>query len=296
MSVIRESFPKNITLKADLPAHLWPVMADPTQIHQVLLNLCVNARDAMPGGGTLSFRAENCLLDERSAQKIEGASAGAWLVLHVEDTGTGISPEALAQIWEPFFTTKDTDKGTGLGLSTVRSIVENHKGFITLKTESSRGTTFRVHLPAAEIKNNGTEVDAAQTMVPDGKGELILVVDDDAQIREMTAAILSRHGYRVLTAGDGTEAVAIFAARGTEISVIVTDIRMPNLDGAALAHVLLHLNPTVKILAMSGLASGGRNSQMQRFAGAFLYKPFKSDALLHAIYKLLRSEPVPERD
>jgi two-component system, cell cycle sensor histidine kinase and response regulator CckA len=121
-------------------------------------------------------------------------------------------------------------------------------------------------------------------------------VDDDAQIREMTAAILSSHGYRVVTAGDGTEAVAIFAARGTEISVIVTDIRMPNLDGAALAHVLLHLNPTVRILAMSGLASGGQNSQMQRFAGAFLYKPFKSDALLHAVHKLLGSDPIADKD
>jgi two-component system, cell cycle sensor histidine kinase and response regulator CckA len=296
MSVIRESFPKNITLRADIPGDLWPVMADPTQIHQVLLNLCVNARDAMPAGGTLSLRAENCHLDEVSARKIEGASAGAWLVLHVEDTGTGIPPEALAQIWEPFFTTKDADKGTGLGLSTVRGIVESHKGFISLKTEAGKGTTFRVHLPAADIKKNGAEVDAVRTVVPDGKGELVLVVDDDAQIREMTAAILSSHGYRVVTAGDGTEAVAIFAARGTEISVIVTDIRMPNLDGAALAHVLLHLNPTVRILAMSGLASGGQNSQMQRFAGAFLYKPFKSDALLHAVHKLLGSDPVADKD
>jgi two-component system, cell cycle sensor histidine kinase and response regulator CckA len=296
MSVIRESFPKNITLKADIPGNLWPIMADPTQIHQVLLNLCVNARDAMPAGGTLNLRAENCLLDESSALKIEGGSAGAWLVLHVEDSGTGIAPEALAQIWEPFFTTKDTDKGTGLGLSTVRGIVENHKGFISLKTETGRGTTFRVYLPAADVKNHGVDIDAARPVVADGNGELVLVVDDDAQIREMTAAILSSHGYRVVTAGDGTEAVAIFAARGTEISVIVTDIRMPNLDGAALAHVLLHLNPTVKILAMSGLASGGRNSQMQRFAGAFLYKPFKSEALLHAIHKLLHSEAVADKD
>jgi two-component system cell cycle sensor histidine kinase/response regulator CckA len=295
MSVIRESFPKDICLKDEVAPNLWPVMADPTQLHQVLLNLCVNARDAMPGGGTLSMRAENCLLDERSAAKVEGATPGAWLVLHIEDTGTGIPPEALAQIWEPFFTTKDSDKGTGLGLSTVRSIVENHKGFITLKTQQGKGTAFRVHLPAAEVAKHEGNVNPVRRTAINGNGELIMVVDDDAQIREMTAAILSRHGYRVLTASDGTEAVAMFAARGTEISMIVTDIRMPNLDGAALANVVLHLNPNVRILAMSGLSSGGQNSQMQRFAGAFLYKPFKVEALLHAVNQLLHAEQAVEK-
>jgi nitrogen-specific signal transduction histidine kinase/CheY-like chemotaxis protein len=295
MSVVRESFPKDIILDARVPDNLWPIVADPTQVHQVLLNLCVNARDAMGSGGTLTLNAENCLLSENAARRIEGASAGAWVVLHVGDTGTGIPPDVLAHIWEPFFTTKGAEGGTGLGLSTVRGIVENHKGFITLTTQPGRGTTFRVHLPAAEVKKEGGNVEPIQPGAMEGAGELIVVVDDDARIREMTAAILSRHGYRVLTASDGTEAVAIFAARGSEISMIITDVRMPNLDGAALANVVLQLNPLVKILAMSGLSSGGQNGQMQRYAGAFLYKPFKIEALLHAVHGLLHSDAAAEK-
>ena len=292
--MISETFPKNIRLVDDFSADLWPTMADPTQIHQVLLNLCVNARDAMPNGGVLSLKAENCMLDERAAKKIEGAMAGAWLVLHVEDTGTGIPPEALGHIWEPFYTTKDADKGTGLGLSTVRGIVEHHRGFISLKTQPGRGTTFRVYLPAAEIPAKTGHLDPVRPSSVRGNGELVLIVDDEAQIRDITAAILSRHGYRVLIAGDGSEAVSIFAARSSEISVVVTDMSMPNLDGSVLANIVQHLNPAVKILAMSGLSSGGGESKMQRFTGAFLFKPFKVEALLQAVNKLLHPELVTE--
>jgi two-component system, cell cycle sensor histidine kinase and response regulator CckA len=292
MSVVRESFPKGISLNARVQDNLWPIMGDPTQVHQVLLNLCVNARDAMHSGGTLTLIAENCLLNEADAKRLEGSSPGSWVVLHVEDTGTGIPADVLEHIWEPFFTTKGAEGGTGLGLSTVRGIVENHKGFITLRTRQGVGTTFRVYLPAAEVKDAGGNVEPIRPSAIEGAGELIVVVDDDARIREMTAAILSRHGYRVLTASDGTEAVAIFAARGCEISMIITDVRMPNLDGAALANVVLQLNPLVKILAMSGLSSGGQNGQMQRYAGAFLYKPFKIEALLHAVHGLLQPEKV----
>jgi two-component system cell cycle sensor histidine kinase/response regulator CckA len=295
MRVIRDSFPKNIGLNDHVPDDLWPIMADATQVHQVLLNLCVNARDAMTSGGVLTLRAENSLMSESAAERIEGASAGAWVVLHIEDTGPGIPRDVLEHIWEPFFTTKGASGGTGLGLSTVRGIVENHKGFISLKTSPGAGTTFRVYLPAVEVKNIGGNVEPIQPSTLEGNGELIVVVDDDARIREMTAAILSRYGYRVLTASDGTEAVAIFAARGSEISMIVTDVRMPNLDGAALANVVLHLNPSVKIIAMSGMGSGGLNSQMQRYAGAFLYKPFKVEALLHTVHGLLHSESPAEK-
>jgi nitrogen-specific signal transduction histidine kinase len=293
-SVIGETFPKNIRLECDVDADLWSIMANPTQIHQVLLNLCVNARDAMPDGGVLSLRAENCLLDERGAKKIEGSTAGAWVVLHVEDNGMGIPPEVLAHIWEPFFTTKDASKGTGLGLSTVRAIVEHHRGFVSLKTQLGRGTTFRVYLPAAEIPAKGGQLDPVRPSAARGNGELVLIVDDEAQIRDITGAILSRHGYRVLMAGDGSEAVALFAARSNEISVVVTDMSMPNLDGSVLANIVQHLNPKVKILAMSGLSSGGGDSKNRRFNGAFLFKPFKVEALLDAVAKLLHPELVTE--
>jgi two-component system, cell cycle sensor histidine kinase and response regulator CckA len=146
-NVITETFPKNIHISDGIPGNLWPITANPTQIHQVLLNLCVNARDAMPSGGRLSLRAENCVLDAATAQSMDGAKPGAWVVIHVEDTGSGIPDEALAHIWDPFFTTKGPGKGTGLGLSTVRGIVNNHKGFISLRTLRGQGTAFRVFFP-----------------------------------------------------------------------------------------------------------------------------------------------------
>ena len=293
-SVINETFPKNIRLTKDFQSDLWPIMADPTQIHQVLLNLCVNARDAMPSGGVLTMKAENCTLDECAAKKIEGGMPGSWLVLHVEDTGTGISPDALAHIWEPFFTTKDADQGTGLGLSTVRSIVEHHRGFISLNTQLGKGATFRVYFPAAELPAKSSNLDPVRPSAARGNGELILIVDDEAQIRDITAAILSRHGYRVLIAADGAEAVALFAARSAEISLVVTDMSMPNLDGAVLANIVKHLSSEVKILAMSGLSSGGGESRMHRFTSAFLFKPFKVEALLEAVSKLLHPDFVTE--
>ncbi|HEY4989376.1 MAG TPA: ATP-binding protein [Opitutaceae bacterium] len=294
LAATAETLPKNIIVAHNFPSNLWPIMADPTQIHQVLLNLCVNARDAMPSGGTLSISAENALLDEATARKIEGARPGAWIVLHVEDTGTGIPPEVLEHIWEPFFTTKGSGKGTGLGLSTVRSIVENHNGFVSLKTQAGRGTTFRVYLPVPEVPAKPIMSAVAPTKGERGNGELVLVVDDEPQIRDITAAMLARNGYRVLTAGDGAEAVALFATRSGEIQVLITDLVMPNIDGAALANIAHHSNPAVKILAMSGLSSAGRNGKMERYGGAFLFKPFKIKALLEAVNGLLHPAPVAE--
>jgi len=285
-TVVRETFPKNIRLEEHIPADLWTIRANPTQVHQILLNLCVNARDAMPRGGTLRLRAENCTLDELSALTIEGARSGAWLVLQVEDTGTGIPPDVLARIWEPFFTTKEVGRGTGLGLSTVRGIVESHHGFIALQTEAGRGTTFRVYLPASE--GSVGEASSAHPYPSRGNGELILVVDDEPNVRDITATILARHGYRVLVAGDGSEAVALFAPRGIEIRLVVTDVSMPFLDGAAVANVVRRINPAVKILAVSGMEGGDRKApKSPGFADAFLMKPFKIETLLDAVHRLL---------
>ena len=294
LAVTRETFPPNITVEYGFPDNLWPVMADPTQIHQVLLNLCVNARDAMPDGGTLRLSGENCLLDDGTAKRIESGRAGAWVVISVEDTGSGIAPEALSHIWEPLFTTKGEGKGTGLGLSNVRSIVENHHGFINLKTERGHGTTFRVFLPAAEVPPKERSHAAVPAKRELGKGELILIVDDEPQIREMTATMLSRNGYRVLTAGDGTEAVATFATHCKDVDLLITDLIMPNLDGAALAAIVQHLNPRTKIMAMSGLSSNGGSVRSERFGSAFLYKPFKVQALLEMVHTTLHPSPVNE--
>jgi two-component system cell cycle sensor histidine kinase/response regulator CckA len=292
--VAKETFPRNIAVEDDVPGELWPISADPTQIHQVLLNLCVNARDAMPAGGRLRLCAENRVLSEQAASRIENGRPGPFVVISVEDTGTGITSGVLAQMWEPFFTTKGEGKGTGIGLSTVRSIVEGHNGFLSVQTLLGQGSTFTVYLPAAEAAPGSVGPSEAEANPAQGNGELILVVDDEPHIREMASSMLSRSGYRVLTACDGAEAVAIMASRASEIRVIVTDLVMPNLDGAALASIAQHLNPSVKLLAISGLSSAGRKGKAERFGGAFLFKPFKVQALLSAVHQLLHPEAVAE--
>jgi PAS domain S-box-containing protein len=296
--LIEETFPKNIRLEQDIPSDLWPIKANPTHIHQVLLNLCVNARDAMPHGGTLSLRAENCALDFFGAQEIAGAiptaRPGSYIVLQIGDTGTGIPPEVLARMWEPFFTTKGTGKGTGLGLSTVRGIAEAHAGFIAVQTAPDRGTTLRVYLRVDERDRLDHQPSSAHPLIPRGHDELILAVDDEPNIQALTHALLTRHGYRVLTAGDGTEAVALFAPRGNEIRLVITDLNMPNLDGAALAGVIRFINPAVKILAVSGMRSPGPSiPKPETFADGFMLKPFRAEALLELVHKLLHAETPP---
>ena len=293
--VIQASFPKSIVFEDQVPANLWPVQANPTQIHQILLNLCVNARDAMlPRGGTLRLRAENRVLDRSAADALVashpglGARPGAWLVLQIEDTGTGIPPEVLAHIWEPFYTTKGEGQGTGLGLSTVRGIVVTHGGFVTVDTWVGRGTTFGVFLPAAE--GAGAEVASSASPVEfRGAGEFILVVDDDGAIRDMAGAILTHHGYRAICAADGVEAIGLFTQHQAEVRLVVTDLDMPNLDGPALALVLKRLQPTVKIIAMTGLGSPSRVNADTAFAAARLQKPFTAEAMLKFVHDLIRA-------
>lgn len=289
-AVITGTFPKSIRLEDHIPPDLWTVKANPTQIHQVVLNLCVNARDAMPEGGTLRLRAENRILDTAEAARIEGARPGAFLVLHIEDTGTGITPEVRRQMWQPFFTTKEAGRGTGLGLSTARGIVENHDGFIEVSSEPGCGSAFRVYLPAAEGPASDGHHPPARP-VQAGKGELILVVDDESHIREMTLAILTRSGYRVMIAADGAEAATAFAQRAAEIRLVITDLHMPNLNGAMLGRALRRINPATKLLVMSGMTSppGDRpDYEPEQFADGFLPKPFKPAALLAKVQELLR--------
>jgi PAS domain S-box-containing protein len=281
-SVVRQTFPRSIQLSTSTASDLWAVKANPTQLHQVLLNLCVNARDAMPSGGRLSLVAENLVIDDLVAATMDGARAGAYVVLQVSDTGSGISPEVQQRIWEPFFTTKEATKGSGLGLSTVLGIVNEHQGFVTLKTEPGRGTTFRVHLPAA-LTNPEKPGAPVPLSAPRGNGELVLVVDDEPDVREVTSAILAHHGYRVLTAGDGAEAVTLLAPRSTEVKIVVTDLQMPHLDGASLASVVRRLNPAIRIIVMSGMDGARATEVVQRIAATFLAKPFKSDELLGAV-------------
>ena len=291
-AMITATFPKSIILDEQVPGDLWPINGNPTLIHQVLLNLCVNARDAMPEGGTLSLRAENCLLDATAAQAIEHARPGAWVVLQVADTGTGIPPEVLSRIWEPFFTTKGAAEGTGLGLATVRGIVETHQGFITLRTVLGQGTTFRISLPAATAEGpTGTGTGTAAAMGA-GCGQLILVVDDEASIRETICEILRIAGYQTVTAIDGAEAAGLILTRGAEFSLVITDHDMPHLDGTGLARIIRAHQPTMKILAISGLEVPRRvtGSNGESICDARLAKPFRVDTLLGAVELQLRGK------
>jgi PAS domain S-box-containing protein len=285
--IASQSFPKTIQLTLDIPKDLQPIKGDATQLHQVLLNLCVNARDAMPKGGTITLRGSNVTLDESYAVMNPEARPGPYVLLTVADTGTGIPAEILDKIFDPFFTTKEIGKGTGLGLSTVHAIVKSHGGFLRAKSEMGRGAQFSVYLPAVEM--NGAAGHELHTAVsPDGHGEKILVVDDEQIIREIMTVTLEKHGYQVVTASDGAEAVAMYARNRDDFQAVITDMIMPVLDGGGTMQVLQRLNPGVKVIAISGSDDGLRMAEL-RYQGAIrtLSKPFTTEQLLTSLNELL---------
>jgi two-component system, cell cycle sensor histidine kinase and response regulator CckA len=270
--IITETFSKAIACEIELPTQLNHVCGDTTQIHQVLMNLVVNARDAMPDGGKLSISAKN-------------AREGKYILITVTDTGMGIPENVRERIFEPFFTTKNIDKGTGLGLSTTLAIVKNHGGFVKVDSEVNKGTIFQIFLPAMEtyepVKN---EPEIGFIM---GSGELILVVDDEAPIREITQSTLEACNYRVLTASDGVEAVTIYSKHQDEISLVLLDMMMPAMDGAIAIRTLQKINPQVKIIAISGLLSSHKVSCPQKMGvEAFISKPCTAKELLQTISSL----------
>ena len=285
--ILRETLPRDIQICTSGNTELWPVLADTTQFHQVLMNLCVNARDAMPEGGVLSIHAENVTLDASQVSGQEGMKPGRYLELSVADTGTGIAPESLAEIWDPYFSTKAPDEGTGLGLPTVQRIVQAHGGFITVESQLGKGTRFRTFLPATEALAPAVCPDPVLLVLPRGRGEKILIVDDELAFQEITRAIFSKFGYQVLTASDGSEAVAMFAEHKGKIDLVVTDMMMPVLDGVATIRELRRMDPNVRIIAASGLSE---NEVMTRgfHDATFLLKPFSTETLLRTVDDKLR--------
>jgi PAS domain S-box-containing protein len=286
--IARDTFPKSITAKVSAPDDIWNLLGDPTQLHQVLLNLCVNARDAMPEGGRLQLSATNVRIDSHFAAMHPDANPGNYVRLEVADSGTGIPPEMLDKIFEPFFTTKEVGKGTGLGLSTTLAITRSHGGFITVESFPEQGTKFRVHLPA-DLEYSATQVGREEGEFPRGHGETILIIDDEASVRSITSQTLEAFGYRVVTASDGAEGVAKYAQHSRDISAVITDMMMPVMDGAATIRALTRLNPNVKIIAASGLATKAAEAEA---AGEgvknFLPKPYTASTLLIALRDLLR--------
>jgi len=287
IDIAQKTFPKIIEILGRYPDDLWSIEGDPTQLHQVLLNLSVNARDAMPHGGSLTFGAENFNVDENYASMMPGAKPGPHVMLRVSDTGGGMARALIDKIFDPFFTTKEVGKGTGLGLSTTLGIVKGHSGFISVYSEPGKGTTFKVFLPAAAIQEELAQ--SKTSIVPiQGNGELILVVDDEPNILGITKMILEKHKYDVVSANDGPEALAIFAQQMKSISVVLTDLSMPYMDGVALVRSLKKMRPDLSIVASTGQGEQAGVAELQSLGVKnFLTKPYDVPKLLRTVHDAL---------
>ncbi len=283
IAIMAQTFPKNIDIQSDAPPKLWSISGDATQLHQVLLNLCVNARDAVPPNGRIAIAAKNVDVDAHLVAMNPGAKLGPHVAFSVADTGAGMTQETMEKIFDPFFTTKEVGKGTGLGLPTVVGIVKSHGGFLTVKSYLGVGTTFTVFIPAAQ-----QEAPAAKQKetgpVAGGGGRRVLLVDDEPAIREAVACTLEASGYQVFTAEDGTDALALYHQRRNEIDIVLTDISMGKMDGVTLAGALKRLNPKVRIIVSSGHFHKDNVTILESLGiTAFLDKPYTADKLLRSL-------------
>jgi two-component system, cell cycle sensor histidine kinase and response regulator CckA len=288
--VIREMFPSTVQLHREIAEDLWPLTGDPTQFNQVFMNLFLNARDAMPDGGRLSVMAENVHVDEHYAAMCGVGLPGPHVRISVVDTGVGMPPHVVKQVFDPLFTTKEEGKGTGLGLSTVATIVQNHRGSVNVYSEPGEGTTFRFHFPAA-VPDRTLEQRLELREGWHGEGELILVVDDEASVRSITQQTLEAFGYRVLTAGDGADALVVYERMKDEVVIVLTDLNMPVMDGSVLIRELHRIHGGVCVIAASGIGADGGVVRAAR-AGVrhFLTKPYSAEALLTVIREALRED------
>lgn len=286
--ILTSTFPKSITIHVinQSPQGLWQVMADATQLHQVLMNLCVNARDAMPTQGTLTITAENRSLSEADARIAVEARSGDYVVITIADTGIGIPPQFIDRIFEPFFTTKEVGKGTGLGLSTTIGIIKHHGGFVTVSSALNKGTQFQVFLPAIVESILPTD---QSPLYPPGAGELILVVDDEGPIRETLKITLESYNYRVITAQDGVDAIANYHIHQHDIRAILMDVMMPSMDGYNAIQALYQLNPKTKVIVFSGTATRSSLPELSNIKG-FLPKPYSTQKLLATLHDVI-SQP-----
>ena len=288
--IATEIFPKKIGISVTLPDGLEQIEADPSQLQQVLMNLCINARDAMPEGGSLTIEAANFEVDENYASMKPEAHAGSYVVIRVSDTGLGIRREVLDRIFDPFFTTKMLGQASGLGLSTVAGIVRGHGGFINVSSHIGQGTTFELFLPSLRTKCTPAASTPATDMLH-GQGELVLVVDDECSIREILTTVLTENGYQTLAAADGTEALSLYATHGREIKAVLTDVLMPFLDGAALSRALCKIDPNVKIVVSTGEAGEGQFAQLRSLGVKnFLTKPYSTVRLLGALREAMAGQ------
>lgn len=285
-AIIEDTFPKSIKVDATVKKGTGLIIADKTQVQQVLINLSVNARDAMPKGGELSILAKDVEIDENYAKMSGAAIPGDYVLLQVSDTGTGIKKEDTDKLFEPFFTTKETGEGTGLGLSIVREIVESSGGFIEVDSELGKGATFRVYLPSSRLEEEPLPVE--REIDPQvGDGNLVIVAEDEAAIREITKSTLEAYDYRVLSASDGSEAVALFALHLDDVAVVITDLAMPIMEGDATIHALRKLKPDVKIIVITGITDESQHQDILASVNAVLKKPYSARILIKTITQVL---------
>jgi PAS domain S-box-containing protein len=289
--MLHDTFPRSIEVKFAAARELGPVVGDATQIYQVLMNLCVNARDAMPNGGQLTITVESIDLTQDLLRLLPESNSTRAVSIRVRDTGTGIPETVQGRIFDPFFTTKDVGVGTGLGLSTALNIVKNHGGFITAESAEGQGACFHVCLPVHGMTRL-VVTPVRDGPVPAGAGQLILVVDDDRSIRTVTHATLTDHGYQVITSVDGREALEIFRREAERIQLVLTDLMMPTMDGATLIDRIREIHPTMRFVAVSGLLE---TSAPSRAGVHLLQKPFAAEALLRVVHDALVPPMVNER-
>ena len=275
-----------IDIRMQLSDDLAEINADPIQMEQVLMNLAVNARDAMPDGGRLILETKNVTLDDEYCRLQVGAGPGECVLLTVSDTGHGMDKTTVEHIFEPFYTTKELGRGTGLGLAMVYGIVRQHEGFITCYSEVGRGTTFNVYFPAIERHlEPGVEMTG---VMPAFGTETILLVDDEAFVRDLGQRILSNAGYTVLTAANGIEALDLFTRKEKQIDLVVLDLIMPEMGGEASLKELLKIDPGVKVLVASGYsADPSMRGPLELGAKGFVSKPFRLKELLRQVRKVL---------
>jgi PAS domain S-box-containing protein len=286
--MMRETFPREIKVQLQLPSVLWMIRADPTQVHQVLMNLCVNARDAMPDGGQLTVEATNVTLVEGNPRVPPPAKPGSYVVITVSDTGNGIPPQIKHLIFDPFFSTKPVGKGTGLGLSTVLGIVHSHGGFVDVDSTPNEGSTFKVYFPAIPDEVEAVAEVLATPAVQRIANQTILVVDDERTAREMTRILLERQHYRVLTAVNGEDALMQYLGHRTEVTLVLTDLMMPVMSGVNLIRALRVINPALKIIATSGLTETVEAEKLAALGVPdVLTKPCSGPTLLEAVHRRL---------
>ena len=286
---------EDIEYKTQLGEPLGRVQADPGQMEQVLLNLMVNASDAMPKGGTLTIETENVCVDERYAQSRQPLAPGDYVMLAVSDTGHGMEPSTKARIFEPFFTTKEPGKGTGLGLATVYGVVKQSSGYIFVDSEPGAGARFEIYLPRVPDKAEAVLVEERAAKLRGGQ-ETVLLVEDETDVRMLTCEFLKSAGYQVLTAADGEEGLDIGKRFASEVDILVTDVVMPRMRGPELAKHLKKELPDLKVVYMSGYTEEFSEVPSHLQGVYFLQKPFSRDELLRKVHDALKGKPIEPID